>query len=671
MKSYSLLAVSLIASLLLLASPACAGYWFQSGARAGYDAAQNGGASVSIQAVVPQGADGSSMAFWVGENLPNGAFLQVGYVVENQSGNYPSECGASGCSRTEYLTAGNAEWFYEYFLPKENSSFMGQIGPDASAGANGTFHTYAFQASGNVWQFMFDGNVVGSVALGASSSGSDLPSALGEVANTSSNAAYMKDVVFANLSAYKNGAFLPVSSAYATIGYGVGSLKALANPYGVKEVGSRTNYFTVGSGLPLDTNNTKLWSLGYSVKVISQYGNLSGKNGYVAYSTVGLSAPEMISLGNATRVSFVSWSGSGVGAYTGFQNNVSLTLDGNITEKANWRLQYLVNVSTPTSSAYGAGWYDNGSLARYGVANAFVYENGTDRYAFDSWSDGNKNLSGTAVVRSPVAIDAIWLHEYLVNATSSFGSAVGSGWYEAGGYANLSVPTPVVNISPGERIAFTSWSNGNTSDTIREKVLSPLDLSAQFSRQYLAELSGKNAQGNPIGVSVFVLDGRQSNSSVFLDANQTYALGGAYYNGILMPLNLSIRAGSPSTYNVSLPVYDADIRTVDLFGMPVNASVSLVYENLSSAQAYSGKSGEVRIANVPYGASNVTASYFGLTERAQTAGGKEAVLVFVSAVDAVVIAVLLIVITAFAISRRRRSAPRAAGPFAPDAKPEA
>src|SRR5271157_580848 len=183
MKSYSLLAVSLVASLLLLASPACAGYWFQSGARAGSDAAQNGGASVSIQTVVPQGADGSSMAFWVGENLPNGAFLQAGYVVENQSGNYPSECTASGCSGTEHLSAGNAEWFYEYFLPDENGSFMGRIGPDASAGANGTFNTYAFLASGNTWQFLFDGETVGSVDLGASSSGSDLPDALGEVAN--------------------------------------------------------------------------------------------------------------------------------------------------------------------------------------------------------------------------------------------------------------------------------------------------------------------------------------------------------------------------------------------------------------------------------------------------------------------------------------------------------
>ena len=654
MGRYSLFAVSLIAFVLALSVPAHAGYWFQSGARAGSDAAQNGGASVSIQTVVPQAADASSMAFWVGENLPNGAFLQVGYVVENQSGNYPAECTASGCSGTEYLTAGNAEWFYEYFLPNQNDSFMGRIGPDASAGANGTFNTYSFLSSGNTWSFLFNGNQVGSVDLGASSSGSDLPVALGEVANTSSNVAFMKNVIFANLSAYKNGAFSPVSSGYGSISYGVGSQTALPNPYGVKEVGSRTNYFTVGSGLPLDANNTRLWTLGYSVNVISQYGNLSGRNGYVAYTTVVLSAPETIYLDNATRVSFLSWSGSGVGAYTGYLNNVSLVLDGNVTERANWQLQYFVNVSTPQSSATGNGWYNSGSLERYGVANAFVYENGTDRYAFDLWSNGNKNLSGTVVVGGPLRISAGWLHEYLVNATSSYGNATGSGWYESGSYANLSVPAPVVNVSPGERIAFVSWSNGNENSTIRERIASPLSLRAQFNRQYLIGLSGENNQGNQINVSYFVLNGKQASSSIFLDANRTYVLDGVYYKGVFLPVNLTVPASAPSTFNFSLPVYDVMVRTVDLFGLPVNSSVSLVFDNLSHSQTSSGASGAVRVMNVPYGRSNVTAHFLGMTERASTYGGKETSLVFVSATNVISIAVLLFVIALLVVLRRKR-----------------
>ncbi len=658
MKRYGLLAISLIASLLLLAAPAGAGYWFQSGARAGAGSFPNGGASVSIQTVTPQGGSSGSMAFWVGENLPNGAFIQVGYVVENETGDYPAVCTASGCSGIELLNAGDAEWFYEYFLPNENGSFMGRIGPDASAGPSGTFHTYSFFSSGNTWHVDLDGNEIGNINLGVSSSGSDYPVALAEVANTESNTAQMKSVIFANLSAYEGGSFLPVSSGYATISYGVGSDDTLPNPYGVKEVGTRTNYFAVGSGLPLNTNNSRLWTLGYSVSILSKYGGLSGKNSYVAYTNVGLSAPRAIYLGNSSQVLFAGWTGSGLGAYTGPRENVSLLLDGNITERANWQQQYLVNVSTPFSSAYGSGWYNNGSIVRYGVANASVYESAAERQAFETWSNGNMYLNGTVTATSPVTLTSLWLHEYLVNATSSYGNATGSGWYQSGSYANLSVPQPVVNLSQGERLAFTSWSNGNANATISEKVVSPIGLRAQFARQYLVGMLGKDAQGNPINVSYFVINGRQqSGSGFFLDANQTSLLSAAYYKGVLLPANLSFTANGPSAFNVSLPVYDVRIRTVDLFDLPVNATVSLAYDNASISQKYSGPSGEVLVADVPSGGANATASYLGITERASVSDGKEATLFFVSLGNLVGIIAIIVLAACLAVLMRRRIAP--------------
>jgi hypothetical protein len=588
--------------------------------------------------------------------------MQVGYVVENQTGNYPAVCTASGCSGTEFLTAGDAEWFYEYFLPNENSSFMGRIGPDASAGANGTFNTYSFFSSGNTWQALFNGKQIGSVNLGASSSGLNYPVALAEVANTESGGTQMRKVIFANLSAYENGAFLPVSTGFATISYGVGSQTALPNPYGVEELGTRTNYFAVGSGLPLGTNNTRLWTLGYPVSIMSKYGNLSSKNSYVAYTSVGISAPETIYFGNSSRVSFIGWSGSGPGAYTGSTNNVSLTLDGAITEMANWQQQYLVNVSTPISSASGSGWYNNGSVAKYRVASAFVYKNSSDRQAFASWSNGNANPNGTVIVESPIQLSAIWLHEYLVNVTASYGNATGSGWYDSGSYANLSVPNPIVNISQDERIAFASWSNGNASSTVREEVASPLSLRAQFARQYLVSLSGENSQGNPINVSYFTLNGQQrQGSSFFLNANQTYLLGGAYYKGVLLPANMSVTASAPSTFNVSLPVYDVILRTVDLFGLPVNTTVSLVYDNTSSSRENSGASGEIRVRNVPYGSANATASYLGMTEHALASGGKEATLVFVSTANLIVIAIIVVAAGCLLLMRKKRPAPTPSG----------
>lgn len=210
MGKHGLLAVSLIFFALALAVPANAGYWFQSGVRGDGSSAQNSGASVSIQTVSQQQASGGAMAFWVGEDLPNKAFLQVGYIIENQTGNYPSKCNSAGCTGSELLVAGDAEWFYEYFTSADNNSFMGRIGPSGSAGANGSVNNYAFYATGDTWHFLFNGNEVGSVNLGAASTGSNWPVAFAEVANVTNNMVPMKAVTFSNLSTYNNGGFSPI-----------------------------------------------------------------------------------------------------------------------------------------------------------------------------------------------------------------------------------------------------------------------------------------------------------------------------------------------------------------------------------------------------------------------------------------------------------------------------
>ena len=71
-------------AVLAAAGTASAGYWFQTGARAASSSGFNNGAGVSIETVGQHPASGSFGA-WVGETLGNGAFIQIGYIVENQS----------------------------------------------------------------------------------------------------------------------------------------------------------------------------------------------------------------------------------------------------------------------------------------------------------------------------------------------------------------------------------------------------------------------------------------------------------------------------------------------------------------------------------------------------------------------------------------------------------
>ncbi|MCL5239222.1 MAG: hypothetical protein M1286_01985 [Candidatus Marsarchaeota archaeon] len=433
MRKSELFVLLVFVSFLALPGVAHAEYWFQSGARAAGNSNSNNGASVQIQTITTQNLSIGSMAFWVGETLSNGAFLQIGYTISNQTGNLSTECTTTGCAGSTFVKAGDAEWFYEYFPPGNNSTFFGSTGPDGSAGTNGTFNTYSFYSLGNTWYFKFNNKTVGSVNVGAADSGPYAPLAIGEIANTSNAKTYMKPVIFANLSAYKYDMFLPVQTAYGTINYGVGSRKNLANPYGVQEIDSRTNYFMVGSGLSTSTNSTKLWSLGYTLAINSKYGNLSSKISYIAYTVQQLSAPSAINLTNDTRVVFTGWTGSGLGYYSGSQNNVQLLMTANITETANWQKQYWVNVNSPYSFASGAGWYANGSEVKFSIANSTFLRNGAQPFRFEKWSNGATGTANQTLVHGPLNISALWQYQSELLGVDSSGQRVNVSQYLVNG----------------------------------------------------------------------------------------------------------------------------------------------------------------------------------------------------------------------------------------------
>jgi hypothetical protein len=180
MKRYNY--IMLIAALsLTLVSITSAQYWFQTGVRGSNSAAFNYGASVSIQTIYQNISEGS-FGYWVGEDLSNGAFLQIGYEIQNSSGDYPSYCSPStNCSNYTFIKAGVPTYFWEYFpAGYSGSQFYGGIGQNGSAGANGTFNTYSFKSIGDTWYFYFNNELIGSAYLGASSSGANPPVAFGE-----------------------------------------------------------------------------------------------------------------------------------------------------------------------------------------------------------------------------------------------------------------------------------------------------------------------------------------------------------------------------------------------------------------------------------------------------------------------------------------------------------
>lgn len=218
-------------------------YWFQVGVfMTGYETVTGG--SVEIRTRMPQANTQAQSSYWVGLNLPNNAFIQVGYL-------WPT-------------THSHPQQFWEYYLPGTASQgggrFQGGVGSEV--GSNGTWSTYSIQSKGNFWFAYIDGVLIGSVNLGTSNSGGNTPYAIAEISDTLTTRTILGPVEFRNLS-YRdmNNVWHPTSEAIAYAGYGAGSGTLLPTgerfSYGLQIIG--VNDWLAGSGFQQTYNNTIVW----------------------------------------------------------------------------------------------------------------------------------------------------------------------------------------------------------------------------------------------------------------------------------------------------------------------------------------------------------------------------------------------------------------------------
>jgi hypothetical protein len=630
--------------LLILIGTVNAQYWFQSGVTAGQAADYNNGANVYIQTIYNQTPSSGSSAFWVGEDLSNGAFLQTGYVIENASGIYPTSCFASNCKNYEFINAGDPEWFYEYFPPGVSNKLYMAVGPDGSAGLNNSFHSYGFYYSNNQWYFTFDHNIIGNVSIGSSNSGLSSPSAIGELAETYNNQSIIKPVIFSNLSVYKNNHLMPVSQGFSYIGYGASSLTNLNNPYGVEELDNRSNYFSVGSGLPHLPSDTELWSSSYTLRIISAYSNLTKSINYLPYSNALLYSPQYSYINNQTREIFSGWIGSGYGSYTGPYTSSYIVMGQNITEIATWNLQYLANITSQYGNVTGSGWYNSSTYATFSVPKKYVYINSTSRAVFEGWSNENKNQSFTEKVQQPMSLHPIWQLQFFVNATSQYGNVTGSGWYDSGSIANISIEPTIMNATPAKRYVFYDWSNGNSSNSLSIIVNNSISIKASYLPQYFIEFQGNNEYGNNINVSDFYINNISIGTSAYLYQNIPYNITGVYYKNTTIIVHKPISVSSPEIINMPLPIYNVFIKVHDLFGLSTSSNLDLRFWNDTYETFNVPENGTLAIYNIPLGYVNGTATSFIFPQRIISHNGSPINVSVLSFIDVIIIISAIIII---------------------------
>lgn len=235
------------------------------------------------------------------------------------------------------------------------------------------------------------------------------------------------------------------------------------------------------------TSNTALqpvYTTQYLLAVDSSGGSATPSGWYNrnANITVSASNPSNLIL-NASRLLFNGWSGDMVSNST----VISIEMVKPVSLKASWITQYYVTVISPAGSPSGGGWYTQGQIATVSVQSTVQYSNGT-RQIFNGWNSTSlgRNPSGKITVNSPTTLRAAWKTQYLVTVTSPYGKPSGSGWYDIGSAASISIQ-PEIDYSNATRRLFNGWSG----DTITEsapnmtvRVDAPRTLNAQWSTQY-------------------------------------------------------------------------------------------------------------------------------------------------------------------------------------------
>ena len=148
---------------------------------------------------------------------------------------------------------------------------------------------------------------------------------------------------------------------------------------GLSQTGQSSSGFTVSTYGTI----TGTYGIQYQLTVTSAYSSTTGSGWYNSGSTAyaGLSSGT-VSGGVGTQYVFTSWSGGASG--TNYAASNAITMIGPETATAAWQTQYYLTVTSSYGSPTGAGWYNAGGSATFGVTTPTSGGTGV-QYALTSW----------------------------------------------------------------------------------------------------------------------------------------------------------------------------------------------------------------------------------------------------------------------------------------------
>ena len=317
------------APLLSVNDSQTTGHHVQIGAWGNQDSVGNEGVQVEIL-TNSYNASGQD-AFWVGDVVSNGAFVQYGYSIL-PSGYYclsghVIDNGTSCTGIADNVGFSDARWFWEYFPNMQTvSDWYYGFGSANSAGINDTWHLYTIlpSASGD-WSFELDGLTVYSTNFPSATS-----SAAAHVVAEKAAGSYLTQlgpVEFRNLAYLGNDTLWHGTSSLNPIdgcGYGDSMPCNMIIPYGVAAV--RANDIVAGSNVSAPVFDQPIWVRQSSC---SMYATLTAAAD-VGTAPLNVTFKESVAASNG-NVSTDWWFGDGSYQHGNSSQTVTYRTPGNFT----------------------------------------------------------------------------------------------------------------------------------------------------------------------------------------------------------------------------------------------------------------------------------------------------------------------------------------------------
>jgi len=229
-----------------------------------------------------------------------------------------------------------------------------------------------------------------------------------------------------------------------------------------------------------------------------------------------IQAPRSIRLGNMSQLYFDSWS-------DGDKSNVKrVNLSDDLSLSVRYRLQNLLSVVNGQGCVRGEGWYDSTVTANLTVSVTCRVQEKGSRLLFAGWEGDVWLAEGNASIPmdTPHQLRANWKTQYYVDVVSPGGA--GSGWYESGSRATVSVTSPIY-IDENTRHLFVEWKGYGSSTNLVLAVDGPKRLEAIWRPQN--KIYFKIDGVPPEKFVTFKVNGKQYNVSTPLPASDWFDSG--------------------------------------------------------------------------------------------------------------------------------------------------